>query len=250
MELTILGSGEMTGVPLLFSDLESAGAEARRRRPSLLVETSETTVLLDVSPDVREQVQEAGIDGLDAAFLTHFHHDHAGGIDDLAPYVPHLDIDCYLTETALGHCREERGYLLEDLDPSTVDHGEEIRVGDLTVVPFPVAHGRPDFDTVGFAVAHDGATAVYAPDVEQFCPERPAGDAYRDADLLFVEASPLFRDELFPELDFSGMLSEASADRTVLIHVNEFLDGPTGELAATAADHGFELGADFETYSV
>jgi len=250
MDATILGSGDVTGVPPLFADLDAADAETRRRRPGLLVESDETTVLLDISPDIHEQGHEVGVDSLDAAFLTHFHHDHAGGIDDLGLVAPHLDIDVHMTETALGHCRDERGYLLDDLAPETFEHGDRISVGDLTVVPFPVAHGRPEFDTVGFAVERGAEKIVYAPDIERFCPDRRAGDTYRDADLLFVEGSPVLRDELFEETDYVGMLADANAERTVLIHVNEFLDGSTAEMVATASDHGFEIGADFRTYSV
>ncbi|GAA0665846.1 MBL fold metallo-hydrolase [Natronoarchaeum mannanilyticum] len=248
MNVTLLGSGEMTGVPPMFTDLESIGAERRRRRPGLLVETAAATVMLDVSPDVREQVLEAQIDTLDAAFVTHFHHDHAGGIDDLGLLVPHVGTDVRMTETAISHLRNEREYLVDDIDVETIQHGDQVTVGDLTVVPFPVAHGRPEFDTVGFAVYHEGTKVVYAPDVERFCPDRPAGAEYRDADLLFVEGSPILQEDLYDEIDFVEIVGEAAADRTVLVHVNEFFDGPTETMVETAEEHGFELGQDFETY--
>ena len=169
-----------------------------------------------MSPDLREQVRETDLGVPDAAFLTHFHHDHTGGIDDLA----------------------------------TFDHGERVPVRDLTVVPFPVAHGRPAFDTVGFAVSADGKTAVWAHDIEQFRPDMPAGDAYRDADLLFVEGSPLVCEGLFEDIGFDGGIASANADRTVLFHVNEYLDGSTETLRAEAAERGYELGRDFERYEV
>lgn len=250
MEVTLLGSGEVTGVPPLFGDLKTSGAERRRRRPSLLVETPETAVLFDVSPDVREQVRETGLDTLEAAFVTHFHHDHAGGIDDLALVAPMIDVDVYMTETATGHFREERAHLTDAVEPERFDHGERVTVGDLTVVPFPVAHGRPAFDTVGFAVEHDDSTVVWAPDVERFRPEMAGGKGYRDADLLFVEGSPLFREGLFEEIDFETEIETANADRTVLVHVNEYLDGATEELRAGAAERGYELGQDFTSYRV
>jgi len=250
MDATILGSGDVTGVPPLCADLETAGADARRRRSGLVVESEEATVLLDVSPDIHEQVHELEVDRLDAAFLTHFHHDHAGGIDDLGLVADHLHVDAWMTETALDHCRDERAYLVDDLAPRTFDHGDRIPVGDLTVIPFPVAHGRPEFDTVGFAVERGEEEIVYASDIERFCPDRRAGETYRGADLLFVEGSPVLRDELFEDSDYVGMLAEANAGRTVLVHLNEFLDGPTEEMVATASDHGFEVGADFETYAV
>lgn len=75
-------------------------------------------------------------------------------------------------------------------------------VGDLTVVPFPVEHGRPAFDTVGFAVSEGDSTVVWAPDIERFRPDMAGGGAYRDADLLFMEGSPLVREGLFEEVEF------------------------------------------------
>ena len=250
MDVTLLGSGEVTGVPPLFTDLEEAGANRRRRRPSLHVETSEASVLLDVSPDVREQVWEVGIEAVDAAFLTHFHHDHAGGIDDLALVAPHLDIDVYGTETAREHFRDERTHLTDRLDIATFEHDERVAVEDLTVVAFPVEHGRPTFDTVGFAVSHGGSTVVWAPDIERFRPDMPGGETYRNADLLFVEGSPLVRDGFFEDIDFEGEIETANAERTVLVHVNEYLDGSTENLRAEAAERGYELGRDFASYRV
>jgi phosphoribosyl 1,2-cyclic phosphate phosphodiesterase len=248
MDVTLLGSGEVTGVPPLFGTLEAAGAERRRRRPGLLVETPESAVLFDVSPDVREQVREAGPGTLDAAFVTHFHHDHAGGIDDLALVAPLMDVDVYMTGTATDHFREERSHLTDRVDPETFEHGERVSVGDLTVVPFPVAHGRPTFDTVGFAVEHGDSTVAWAPDIRQFRPGLEGGDAYRNADILFVEGSPLFRDGLFEDVPFEDEIAGANAERTVLVHVNEYLDGPTEELRAGAAERGYELGRDFASY--
>src|SRR2546430_9949468 len=76
----------------------------RRRRTSLLVEERNaagvTRVLVDTSPDLREQLLDATVDGLDAVLYTHEHADHTHGIDDLRALYIHQRkrIPVYLDE--------------------------------------------------------------------------------------------------------------------------------------------------------
>src|SRR5438105_13875816 len=90
LSLTILGCGSSAGVPrpaLGWGACDPKNPKNRRRRCSLLAErTSDggtTRVLIDTSPDLREQLIEANVDHLDAVFLTHEHADQTHGIDDL-----------------------------------------------------------------------------------------------------------------------------------------------------------------------
>ena len=87
---TILGSGSSGGVPrpaLGWGACDPSNPRNRRRRTSLLVERRNgagvTRVLVDTSPDLREQLLDAEVDWLDAVLFTHEHADHTHGIDDL-----------------------------------------------------------------------------------------------------------------------------------------------------------------------
>src|SRR2546427_10845416 len=87
---TILGSGSSGGVPrpaLGWGACDPSNPKNRRRRTSLLVERRNgagvTRVLVDTSPDLREQLLEAEVDWLDAVLFTHEHAGHTHGIDDL-----------------------------------------------------------------------------------------------------------------------------------------------------------------------
>ena len=91
LEATILGCGSSGGVPRLGGP-DGAGAwgacdpsnpKNRRRRCSLLVRRGETTVLVDTSPDLREQMLGARVRHLDGVLMTHPHADQTNGIDDL-----------------------------------------------------------------------------------------------------------------------------------------------------------------------
>lgn len=94
LRFTILGCGSSAGVPRIggfWGDCDPENPKNRRRRCSLLVErvgaAGTTRVLIDTSPDMREQLLSVGIGTLDAVVFTHAHADHVHGIDDLRQVV-------------------------------------------------------------------------------------------------------------------------------------------------------------------
>jgi phosphoribosyl 1,2-cyclic phosphate phosphodiesterase len=106
LTFTILGCGSSGGVPrpaLGWGVCDPNNPKNRRRRCSLLVERvnergGKTTLLIDTSPDLREQLLDANVNALDAVLYTHDHADHTHGIDDLRPFFIHRRrrIDVYL----------------------------------------------------------------------------------------------------------------------------------------------------------
>ncbi len=95
MRVTVLGCGSSGGVPRVGGDwgaCDPAEPRNRRRRCSMLVQQWQgqagdprdaTTVLIDTSPDIREQLLDASVKQLDGVLYTHAHADQAHGIDDL-----------------------------------------------------------------------------------------------------------------------------------------------------------------------
>jgi phosphoribosyl 1,2-cyclic phosphate phosphodiesterase len=86
--LTVLGSGTSMGVPTVGCDCavcHSSDPHDRRTRPSVLIEYNDKTVLIDATPDFREQAIRERIRKLDAVLFTHSHADHILGVDDLRP---------------------------------------------------------------------------------------------------------------------------------------------------------------------
>ncbi|HRE61457.1 MAG TPA: MBL fold metallo-hydrolase [Micropepsaceae bacterium] len=89
LKVTILGSGSSGGVPRIgpngpdWGACDPANPKNRRRRCAILVQRGETSVLVDTSPDMREQLIDAGCGRLDAVLITHDHADQTHGLDDL-----------------------------------------------------------------------------------------------------------------------------------------------------------------------
>ena len=86
MRVTVLGCGPSTGVPVIggnWGRCDPNDPRNRRRRVSVLVEVGGVVILIDTSPDLREQLLDAGVTRIDAVVMTHAHADHLHGIDDL-----------------------------------------------------------------------------------------------------------------------------------------------------------------------
>ena len=89
MKVMFLGCGTSSGVPRVDGDwgkCDPAEPRNRRRRVSILVEHERTRILVDTSPDLREQLIAEGGGQPSAVIWTHEHADHCHGIDDLRPF--------------------------------------------------------------------------------------------------------------------------------------------------------------------
>ena len=130
LRFTILGCGSSMGVPrvgLGWGACDPGNPKNRRRRSSLLVERTGpdggvTRVLIDCSPDLREQLLEAAVDRLDAVLMTHAHADHIHGIDDLRGLFVRnrRRVDIYMDEATATEVRQRFGYCLTTPDRKSV----------------------------------------------------------------------------------------------------------------------------------
>ncbi len=172
LHITILGCGSSTGVPRVGNDwgaCNPSNPRNRRRRCSILVEkiapAGRTSVLIDTSPDLREQLLGAGITRLDGVIYTHDHADHTHGIDDLRMlcYTQRRKIDVWADPRTIALLRQRFDYCFETPPGSsypaivkghTIENFAPVTIagpgGELTFQPFRQIHG--DIDTLGFRV--------------------------------------------------------------------------------------------------
>ncbi len=151
MRVTILGCGTSGGVPRIgnhWGDCDPNEPKNRRRRVSIMVEQDGTRLLVDTSPDLREQCLDAGIDRLDAVLYTHEHADHIHGIDDLRglAYLSGGRIPAYASPRALAEITQRFHYIFESKHGyPAICTGHEIdapfRIGAIDVQPFEQQHG-------------------------------------------------------------------------------------------------------------
>jgi len=181
LSLTILGCGSSAGVPrpaLGWGACDPKNPKNRRRRCSLLAERKGdhgiTRVLIDTSPDLREQLIDANVDHIDAVFLTHEHADQTHGIDDLRSVVLHQRrrIPVYLNQSTAEHILLRFSYCFVSppgseyppiLDHHPIEAGESRVIdgkgGPVTLSAFILEHGN--ISALGYRIGD----AAYTPDV-------------------------------------------------------------------------------------
>jgi phosphoribosyl 1,2-cyclic phosphate phosphodiesterase len=155
MRVTVLGCGPSTGVPVIGGDwgrCDRDDPRNRRRRVSVLVETRDIVILIDTSPDLREQLLDANVTRIDAVVLTHAHADHLHGIDDLRSInrLMRSAIPLYADAPTLAEIESRFGYVFKPVEepgrfykPTLVPHEivGPFEIRDTSVLPFKQDHG-------------------------------------------------------------------------------------------------------------
>ena len=199
---TLLGTGSSGGVPRVggdWGDCDPNEPKNRRRRCCILIEKRTpdgglTSVLIDTSPDLREQLLDAEVRDLDAVVYTHEHADQVHGIDDVRPLAIQRGaaIPVFMnTETRellssrFAYCFEGRGGYppILEIQPD-IEPGIPFTIagagGTLSLLPFDMEHGL--IRCLGFRIGE----FAYCNDVSDLPPA--AKDALRGLDTLVIDA--------------------------------------------------------------
>jgi phosphoribosyl 1,2-cyclic phosphate phosphodiesterase len=164
MRVTVLGCGPSTGVPVIGGNwgiCDPKDSRNRRRRVSVLVEVGGVVILIDTSPDLREQLLDAGVSWIDAVVMTHAHADHLHGIDDLRSVnrLMRSAIPLHANRQTLAEIESRFGYVFKPVEPpghfykpTIVPHeiAGPFEIGGISVLPFVQDHGFSA--TLGFRI--------------------------------------------------------------------------------------------------
>ena len=161
-DITILGSGTSTGVPLIgcqCSVCTSNNPKDKRLRTSIKISSPTTTVVIDTTPDFRYQMLRTNTTQLHAVLFTHPHRDHYAGLDDIRPFnfFSHQPMHIYaneLTQVAIKRdfyyaFEEKKDVGLPEMILHTIDK-EPFTIGDIPFLPIQVMHR--EMPVLGFRI--------------------------------------------------------------------------------------------------
>ncbi len=166
MVVTVLGSGTSQGVPMIGCTCPvclSPDPHDKRTRSSIFVDAPTAKILVDTTPDLRQQSLREGLDHLDAVIVTHPHADHILGFDDLRRFCDLRGGPLPLYGSASTLQAVERifhyafnprklvpGYV--HVIPHVVE--DTFALGGIDITPLPVPHGA--VATTGFLFSRGG----------------------------------------------------------------------------------------------
>ncbi len=139
MQITFLGTGTSTGVPQIGCPCEvctSTDPRDKRLRASAMVEVNGKNILIDCSPDFRQQLLASSFPHIDGVLITHIHYDHTGGLDDLRPFGDGRSIPIYVEPEVGEAIRTRLPYCFADHRYPGVPN---LQLNEIGLAPFAVA---------------------------------------------------------------------------------------------------------------
>jgi phosphoribosyl 1,2-cyclic phosphate phosphodiesterase len=171
MRVTLLGTGGSAGVPMIggadgsgdWGACDPAEPRNRRTRSSIVIENScNQRLLIDTSPDMRDQFLTNRIPGADAVLFTHAHADHITGIDDvrILNRIAKRPLEAYASQKTLDEITRRFGYVFAPWDgrgfyrpvltAKLINTDGAMRALDMDLRIFSQDHGR--IQTLGLRI--------------------------------------------------------------------------------------------------
>jgi len=192
LKITFLGTGTSQGIPLINCDCPvciSDDPKNKRLRTSITIQNGQTTILVDTTPDLRQQLLRNPVKKIDAVLFTHSHADHIFGIDDLRRFnfIYKKRLEVFANEETLNRLNYLFDYAFGDgeLLPGLPNlHANRIKgkfkINNLKIEPLDLFHGGQS--VLGFRIER----FAYCTDVNKI-PEKTFPNL-KNLDILVLDA--------------------------------------------------------------
>lgn len=201
LKITFLGCGDSAGVPRIGGDwgnCDPTDPKNRRTRPSILVQSATTTIVVDTGPDFGLQLTRENIKTVDAILYTHDHNDHVTGIDDVRILQSRMNgkkMPLYMNEITYEGIRQRNAYLFEQTSPyypvvvdvnlfNADSYGKPHQIGDIEFTVFEQDHGQGNI-SLGYRFGGVG----YSTDMRNL--EQPAIDTLKGIHTWIADCADL-----------------------------------------------------------
>lgn len=232
MKVTVLGCGTSHGVPRIggfWGDCDPSEPKNRRSRVSVTIEQDGHRILIDTTPDLREQLLKAEIGHVDAVFYTHDHADHCHGIDDLRGLYHAMgkQIPVYADARTLSVLKQRFDYVFAGAEgypaianAHVLEVGSPVQIGPMQVDSYWLTHGP--VQSVGYRVGK----AAYATDFNAI--PQSSETALENLDVWIVDALRRKPHPTHPHLDLTlSWIKQYKPKRSYLTHMAWDMDYQT-----------------------
>ncbi|WML67012.1 MAG: Coenzyme PQQ synthesis protein B [Methanoregula sp. SKADARSKE-2] len=185
MKITLLGTGDAIGTPRIGCSCPQCSRAKEtgmmRLRTSLLLENEGRYILIDSSPDLRQQLLLHGSPHIDAVIWTHGHYDHFIGFGEFyrVQNIPPV----FAAPPVLNYCAEAFRFLSFEKGP--IEPYAPVEIFGITITPFIVKH--PSAFTCGMLLETGESRVAYTSDTNSNIPEESL-NLLKGLDLLLLDA--------------------------------------------------------------
>ena len=234
IKIDILGCGSSSGVPAIgnyWGVCDPKNPKNKRLRSSILI-TSErkTKILIDATPDLRQQLLNANVKYLDAVLITHAHADHIHGVDDFrflnVLMKNHLNL--YANKKVLDEIKKKFSYVFEKLKkeangfyykpclvPKTIN--KSFMINELKITSFQQNHGF--CESTGYRINN----VAYSTDVVDL--DDNAFSKLKNLDLWIVDCLRFKPHTTHSHFDKTiGWIDKVKPKKAILTHMNTEVD--------------------------
>ncbi|MBP6985277.1 MAG: MBL fold metallo-hydrolase [Alphaproteobacteria bacterium] len=234
MKLTVLGCGPSAGVPLIggiWGACDPLNPKNRRLRTSLLIQDQGRNLLIDTSPDLRQQLISNDIKKIDAVLYTHAHSDHAHGIDELRPIYfgsRQNPIPLYGSQETMAEIQRRFDYLFKPIESelapvaypyiceSHVIEGS-FQLWGHDIIAFNQDHGH------SLTTGYRFKDFAYSTDVVRL--DEAAFEVLKGVDTWFIDCLDQTPKATHAHLDLTlSWIARVKPRRAILIHMNQNMD--------------------------